>query len=86
MIHAPFTKPVKRGRPLTSHDSRAIHQACQEGQAVTTGRFNTRSELEENVIDRHGRGWSARRIGIYAGITDRTVTSIIDKNLGARRT
>jgi hypothetical protein len=68
MIHAPFTKPVKRGRPLT------------------TGRFNTRAELEENVIDRHGRGWSARRIGIYAGITDRTVTSIIDKNLGARRT
>ena len=61
MIHAPFTKPVKRGRPLT------------------TGRFNTRAELEENVIDRHGRGWSARRIGIYAGITDRTVTSIILK-------
>jgi hypothetical protein len=68
MIHAPFTKPVKRGRPLT------------------TGRFNTRAELEENVIDRYGRGWSARRIGIYAGITDRTVTSIILKNLGAKRT
>ena len=68
MIHAPFTKPVKRGRPLT------------------TGRFNTRVELEENVMDRHSRGWSVRRIGIYAGITDRTVTSIILKNLGARRT
>ena len=68
MIHAPFTKPVKRGRPLT------------------TGRFNTRAELEENVIDRHNRGWSARRIGIYSGITDGTVTSIILKNLGARRT
>ena len=68
MIHAPFTKPVKRGRPLT------------------TGRFNTRAELEENVIDRHNRGWSVRRIGIYSGITDGTVTSIILNNLGARRT
>jgi hypothetical protein len=68
MIHAPFTKPVRRGRPLT------------------TGRFNTRAELEENVMDRYCRGWSARRIGIYAGITDRTVTSIILKNVGARRT
>ena len=62
MIHAPFTKPVKRGRPLT------------------TGRFDTRAELEENVIDRHSRGWSVRRIGVYLGITWKTVKTIIDKS------
>jgi hypothetical protein len=62
VIHAPLTKPVKRGRPLT------------------TGRFNARVELEENVIDRHGRGWSDRRIGIYTGITDGTVVKIIANN------
>jgi hypothetical protein len=63
VIHAPLTKPVKRGRPLT------------------TGRFNTRVELEANVMERHGsKGWSARRIGIYTGITDGTVVKIIANN------
>ena len=41
MIHAPFTKPVKRGRPLT------------------TGRFNTRAELEQYIVERYCRGWSS---------------------------
>jgi hypothetical protein len=45
MIHAPFTKPVRRGRPLT------------------TGRFNTRAELEENVMDRYCRAGQPGGLG-----------------------
>lgn len=59
MIHAPSTKPSKRGRPKT------------------TGKFESRSELVENVIDRAGRGWPVRRIGYHTGITCGTVNSIL---------
>jgi hypothetical protein len=59
MIHAPSTKPGKRGRPKT------------------TGKFESRSELVENVIDRAERGWPVRRIGYHTGITCGTVNSIL---------
>lgn len=68
MIHAPFTKPVRRGRPLT------------------TGRFNTRAELEQYIVERYCRGWSIRRIGLCSSTTWRTVKTIIDNNLGTKRT
>jgi len=61
MIHAPSTKPGKRGRPKT------------------TGKFGSRSELVEHVIDRAERGWPVRRIGYHTGVTCRTVKTIIEE-------
>jgi transposase len=57
--HPQSTKPMKKGRPLSS------------------GKYATRAELEEAVLDRHNRGYGYKRISRVVGVSDMTVANII---------
>ena len=58
-MNAPFTKPVKRGRPFSK------------------GKFRTRQELVDGVVERFHRGFKNNQISRYTGISDVTVKKIL---------
>ena len=51
----------------------------KKGRPPSSGKYATRAELEEAVLDRHNRGFSCRHIGSIVGVSGVTVANIIKR-------
>jgi len=49
----------------------------RKGRPLSSGKYATRAELEEVVLDRHNRGYGYKRISRIVGVSDVTVANII---------
>ena len=49
----------------------------RKGRPLSSGKYATRAELEEVVLDRHNRGYGYKRISRVVGVSDMTVANII---------
>ena len=49
----------------------------RKGRPLSSGKYATRAELEEVVLDRHNLGYSFKRIGNIVGLSGVTVANII---------
>ena len=49
----------------------------KKGRSLSSGKYATRAELEEVVLDRHNLGYGCRRISRIVGVSDTTVANII---------
>ena len=48
------------------------------GRTKTTGAFNTREELEAEVLKLQSKGISKKKIGVQVGVSQATVTLIVE--------
>ena len=51
----------------------------RKGRPLSSGKYATRAELEEVVLDRHNRGYGYKRISRVVGVSDVTVANIIKR-------
>ena len=51
----------------------------RKGRPLSSGKYATRAELEEVVLDRYSRGYGYKRISRIVGVSDVTVANIIKR-------
>lgn len=52
----------------------------KKGRPPTKGKYDTRAELEEAILDRHNRGFGHSRISGIVGVSGVTVANIIKQH------
>ena len=51
----------------------------KKGRPMSSGKYATRAELEEVVLDRHNLGYGCRRISRIVGLSATTVSALIKR-------
>ena len=74
---------MRKGMTETMYTTGERHpqstKPMKKGRPLSSGKYATRAELEEAVLDRRSRGFSCRHIGNIVGVSGVTVANIIKR-------